>query len=301
MRSLASAFGLGAILIGTLTAGCTDGSSARTPGASELPTAVSSTGEGNLVPVVSVGEFEIRYVLEASTVLSDGVPVEVPLGTSWGERVPDGREVRAGDYVGTTTLRPDVQTELEGSSHSSDRVRLSSLEMGVGDVSAPIDGVVSSDGTSLRIDSGGIEAVAMLTGMQSLRLASLPISGSVTVETTLGQRLIACDALWVTQPDAGLGLVDYGLHCRIPSYIETSANLRATIEVVSDKIVSATLVPNVAVGASRNGSFVCLEREAGGSVQREVDLGPSDGVMRVITSDLDSGLRLHIPDGTTCG
>lgn len=251
-------------------------------------------------------DFQLSYQLEGSTSQSSGVPLIPSAGLRWSRTLPDGSVVRQDEVVGTWAVDPDYKAELTMSAATSrvDADRLKSLGAHAGDVLSPVPGAVRVSADLVSVLTKGIDVVVVLTGIQELRLSSLTISGQATVETVAGQRTVSCQALWTeddvtTDPaatDTGDG-ISAQLRCRLPQVVETVPGLRAQLHVTSATIAGALVVPDTMLGYDQTGYTVTL-RQDGRNITVPVDVGPSDGVVRVVTTDLPVGAVL-VPPSTT--
>lgn len=301
MRSATKRVAAGLLVGCVLTAGCERGVDRQYEGGAPANNVEGeSVATSDTLPQVKEDDFSINFVLEAQTNPSTGVPIRLPEGLEWSEQLPVDSRVASGDELGVSAVAPSIAASLNASPNSVDKARLAELNGTVGPIIAPIDGTIGASGDTIAILDEGMDAIAQITGMQALRLSSLPIAGTATLETTLGQRSVDCSAVWLSEPSGESAETGYSLHCRIPSYVEVPAFIRATVQVDSEVVEDAKLVPSVAIGVSDTGHFVCLLDDAGAPRLAEVQLGPSDGVTRVVTSELATGAELSIPIGSGC-
>ena len=214
-----------------------------------------------------------------------------------------GAEVEAGQVVGTVRIVPEVKDRLSRSDTGPDRSRLAELEFIAGrEVVAPVAGQVHDTPQGVMLSSTGLDVRVPLSPLQQLRLRNLDLEAMATVETTVGQRRFSCDATWspaVVPPPrdsasvAEGGDVDAGgeLFCRLPPQAETAPGLRATLEVRSRPLSDVLLIPNIFIGYELDEYTVVVETRDGVSTEL-VDVGPTDGVVRVVLSDLPEGATL---------
>ncbi len=246
-------------------------------------------------------DFTVAYLLEGVTRDSSSVALRVPASYAFKPSLPAGERVAAGDLVGKLQLRPDVKSALEARAASSrlDAAELERLLAKEGSVSAPIAGTISDGTEGASIEAAGVDVIVQLSPIQALRYESLTFVGTTTVETVVGTREIECSAISVL-PDQesadGRGEVGAELRCRLPLGVETTAGLRAQLKLVSEVIPDAIAVPNeylsydpIADGYTL--TYVDGDRE----MTLSVDLGPSDGVQRVVLTDVPTGVRLVRP------
>ena len=145
----------------------------------------------------------------------------------------------------------------------------------------------------------GVDVVVDLLPIQYLRYQSLEFSGWASIETLVGERRVACAAVWV-QPSAGktAGVdVPYELHCRLPSYVETAAGLRSSLELRSAVYADVVVIPNIYVGydPSTDGYYIRVIQD-GEVLSLPITVGVTDGVVRVVTSDVPEGATLVRPN-----
>ena len=243
-------------------------------------------------------DLQVRYVLEG--VSQESSVVEV----LWNPQlafVPSlqageaGGEVRAGEALGRSEITPDLLRTLKlgartSSIDASELAQLRSLE---GRVVAPVDGVLALEGERPVIRAPGIDVVTRLLPLQYLRYRSIPFSGRASIETVIGQRSVPCAALWVRISDAE---APYELHCRLPAYVETAAGLRARIVLTSRTYRDVVVVPNLSVGydPKHDGYYVNVV-DNDGVRKVPITVGITDGVVRVVTSELPVGATLAPP------
>lgn len=284
-----------------LLAGCSG------PGPDIAPTASATQAPTDvvdpLIPVVRSADFQLAYRLDGTTQRSDGVTVPVAPGLQIQTTVATGTLVNSGDIIGKTLIDPAVKAALISRSATNriDRARLAELETLVGDAVAPDHGTVAIDPAGhVVIASPGIDVVAPLTPLQVLRLSSIAVAAEATVETVVGQRTVPCEATWIvaeaapSSVSASNGEETASLHCRLDPSVETVASLRAGLRVTSALIVGATVVPNSALRIEPSGYFVTIV-ENGQTRDVPVDVTYTDGVVRVVTTDLPIGAELVPP------
>jgi hypothetical protein len=248
---------------------------------------------------VAVRDFQIDYNLDASTRGSEVVVLTAPFGAVLVPVAEPGEVVTAGAVVARTQVDKGYRIELErlASTNRIDAAILRELDLLPGDVKAPITGVFEADGEGLRIASRGIDVVTGLTGVQALRLGSIALTGVASVETVVGQRQVECAAVSVV-----LGVANAEsdrvaeLRCRLPRTVETAAGLRARLHVLGPLFAGATVVPNSAIGTD-DGGYVVTILVDGVKETVPIDVGPSDGVVRVVMTSLPDGAEIVPPVG----
>lgn len=283
-------------------------------GSAERPSGPALDSAAATVPVeapaadsvaVRRGDFRISLTLAGSVVAGDSVPVVPARGLRVTDAVKDGVRVRAGQPVGDIRVDPDLAHQLEAGGSGPDRSRLALLRVREGRAVAPVAGVVASTDASagqLVIDAPGLDVVAPVSPVQALRLDLIPFTASVQVETTLGQRAFDCERAWIdtpvdlgSDPAAGSGPQ---LRCRLPQRAETGDGLPAQLRVTSETLSDVLLVPNVFVGYDEAAdAYEVTVRDRGKKSTVPVTVGPTDGVVRVITSELPVGAELVLPQG----
>lgn len=287
---VAGLLGLAAV---ALVSACSPTDDQPSPGSSETP-----SGTESLPPaaqsVVLQQDFQIAYELEGITVASTEVPVPTGTGLRWEVLPADGTRVGHGDVLGSQVVDPDYLADLTASAVSSriDAARLAALPPGAVDVVAPIAGVGRVREESLVVEASGYDVVVPITGIQHLRMSSLDLSATAHVETVTGRRTVPCQALWTTERAEG----DSGaeLRCRLPRTVETAGDLRAFLSVASATIDDAILVPEIMLGYDSDGYTVTI-RVNGSEETIPVDVGPGDGVLRVVLTALPVGAELVRP------
>ncbi|MFV0634277.1 hypothetical protein [Demequina sp.] len=293
MRSLRVSAAVGA---GLLLGGCTGtDSSVIDDGADAAPSVTTPAPGDATTRTVYQRDFSLSYKLEAVTATSDGVVIVLAQGLEW-EAIPEATHVTAGQTIGSTQVDSQAREQLEGAEEGVRiaAAQLAALESEAGAVTAPASGPLTADEAGATIAVSGVDVTVELTGIQRLRLESMAIHGTASVETVVGQRDIACAALWVedaSDVDGAAGT----LHCRLPATTQTVAGLRATLKLDSDVIEDALVVPDSALGMDDDGYTLTLMDDGDEEVV-PVDVGPSDGVMRVILTDVPVGATVIPPD-----
>lgn len=279
----------GLALVLALLAACTSPQQPRGPSG---PSPTGTRGISDTSAVVRRVDLRVRYVLEGVSEESSGVQV------LWDRRfafVPSprvGTQVTAGQPLGRSRVAPELDRTLEARARTSsiDASALDQLRSLEGRILAPIDGILALDGGRPVIRAPGIDVVAELLPLQYLRYRTMLFSGVASIETIIGQRSVPCAALWV---EISAGGTAYQLRCRLPAYVETAAGLRARLILTSKVYRDVVVVPNFYVGYDRkhDGYYVNIIEDG---VERRVPItvGITDGVVRVVTSDLPVGATL---------
>lgn len=260
-----------------------------------------SDDETSSGPVVARRDFQIQYRLEGRTAPSERVGLVSNQRLTLEPSVANGDTIAAGQLVGGASIDPDVLAELRGRAEVSNidagqLERLSGLE---GDVVSPVAGVF--DAANASIVRAGIDVAVDLSPVQALRYESLRFTGKASVETIAGQREIACEAVWL-EP-AAPGDADWGsggsgrrLRCRLPAFVETAPGIPATLTLLSELLPDAVVVPNVFVGydGASDTYYVNVWRDGTDAepTRFDVTVGVTDGVVRVVTSELPVGAAL---------
>lgn len=244
------------------------------------------------------GDFSIDYLLEGMTTESEGVALVSGRSYHLSTDTASGAEVEAGARLGVSRVLPEVLESL-GSRAVTSRIDASErarLLDGEGTVTAPVSGTFRREGRRAWIESTGIDVVVELSPIQALRYESLALTGEAVVETVVGRRTVPCVALsassGTTQDvDTGTGTASSQIACRLPLGIETTAGLRAQLALASPTLTDVVTVPNDFLHYDdASDGYVVWTQTDGAVVPVEVDLGPSDGVRRVVTTELPEGL-----------
>lgn len=291
---------IGAVAAALSVAGCTSNTTApgQTTGAA-AETDSSQTPEEVPVPVVARRDFQIAYQLDGATEASLQVPISPPVGMVWVSYADAGTEVSAGDRIGQWDVNPSYRAALAVSAKTSrvDAARLAHLGDAPNTVNAPIAGMVHvAESDDVSVAAPGMDVVVPITGIQQLRLSSVSIDASASVETVVGQRTIPCVDVWIGNAPSDAEGVDASgsLRCRLPQIVETAPQLRATLHVTSQAIKDSIVVPDVMLGQDATG-YVVTVIEDGKKTTVPVEVGPSDGVVRVITSKIPLGAMIVPP------
>jgi hypothetical protein len=236
--------------------------------------------------VVRRTDLRMRFVLEGVSEESSAVePVWNP-ALVFVPALPSGTRVRAGEAIGRSRIAPGIRQGLV----AGELAQLRSLQ---GQIRSPVDGLLTLEDGRPVIRARGIDVVVPLLPIQYLRYRSVPFSGQATIETIVGQRSVPCTALWVA---VAAGQAPYQLHCRLPSSVETAAGLRAQVVLTSQTFRDVLVVPNIYVGYdhAHDGYYVRI-LEGGRERRVPITVGITDGVVRVVTSDLPVGATLLPP------
>ncbi|WP_148076660.1 hypothetical protein [Cellulomonas sp. PhB150] len=268
------------------------------------PTAGSSSDaadpESSETAEVRVVDFQMTYQLDGKSVSSEAVGLLSDPNLELKDAPADGTSVDEGDMLGRLRASPEVLSALDTGSRRSrldaqDAARLRSLAR---PLKSPVAGIFKQRGGQYVVANTGVDVVIQLSPIQELRYRSTPFEGRATIETVVGVRTVKCDAIWIDTTASTGGADDDGggghaLHCRLPRQTETTAGLRAQLELKSVVIPEATVVPNITLSydSGSDGYFVTLE-DAEGRHEVAVDVGPTDGVVRVITSKLPAGAAI---------
>lgn len=275
--------------------------SAGVPGPSEEATsngAEDVPGAGENV-TVRRADLSLNYTLDATTAEGSRIGL-VPNDRL--ELVPASRQVdrrvRQGELLGRLRVKQSVLASLAAlgsGAAASERASLRSQERSL---VAPVDGSVHGSGSDPTIEAPGIDVVATLSPIQYLRYLSLPFEASAHVETVLGPVTVRCLALWSTPSVEATNEAAASLHCRLPGHVETAPGLRSTLEITSTTVKDALLVPNLYIGYDEAADQYFVTTTQRGTDRRVlVQVGPSDGVVRVVRGDLQPGDVLARADG----
>lgn len=298
----------GALIIGLLTMLTACSRSATSVG--EFPASSTSPGHSTDGAVVRRTDFGVRYKLDGVTEASSAVrlgwnrQLEVQLSVETGSTLVED------ERVGVEVVPRSVEAALEAEGGSIGPARLAQLQTMEGPIVAPVSGVLTTDGDTPVIESDGIDVVSELSPIQDLRYQSLTFTGRAVVETVLGPREVECAALWLSAQDAppsgddplvpaASSIISPTVHCRLPFFVETVAGLRAQLILDSETIDDVIVVPVPYVGydAEFDGYYVRVVDDQGAVTPIPVTVGVTDGVIRVITSELPIGASLVLPEG----
>jgi len=253
--------------------------------------------------VIRRSDFQVTYRLDGLSVSSEFVGLLSNPQLSFIPSVAADSRVTRGQELGVTVVDPEVVAALQASSTTSrnDAARLSQLRSLEGPVLAPVGGVFSMVGSSPVVHSPGIDVVVGLSPIQGLRYRSLVFSGRATIDTVLGQRQVACEGIWTVETDPAQGSGDeFGgpeLRCRLPGYLETAPGLRAQVNLESERFRDVIVIPNIYIRYDPGSDgYVIRVMESGNVVTIPVTVGVTDGVVRVITSDVPVGAVLVPPE-----
>ena len=263
-------------------AGCTQGTPPSVT-ASAGPAAAVTTERYTVRPRTVT----ITYTLDGKSVTSSAVGLESPPNTIRTLTVRNNETVTAGQVVATYKPDPDTVATLRDASASSTVAasQLFALLQRSGTLRAPTSGAVRVTAVNIEIRSLGLDAVVVLTPLQGLRFAGMPFIASATIETVFGSRTFTCSTLWRQHDNDGMTL-----HCRIPADVETAAGLPLTMVLSSIPTKGVVAVPAMYVGIDKSGqNYLVNVVTARGTETRKVVVGPTDGVLRIITSGLRAG------------
>lgn len=290
-----------------LLTSCTTGSDDEAP-PSGSPSAQASVATADESAVrVRRADFAVTYRLDGTSVASEAVGLSSHPQLRLDASVPSGSTVERGQRVGTLQVDPEVAALLQVSAeHSSiDAGRLAQLRAMQGPADAPVSGVLKTAPPAV-VEAPGVDVAVGLTPVQTLRYQALQFTGRAVVETVMGSREVPCTAVWVSDPtvapqpsadpaDTGSEQVST-LHCRLPRQVETAAGLRARLILTSRALPDVLVVPNLFIGyAAERDSYYVTVRERGRTRTLDVTVGPTGGVLRVITSPLPVGPPLVMP------
>lgn len=284
------------LLAAALLCACTGQESANpvsTP--SETPESSESAATG---ATVMRRDFQISYQLDATTVAATSVPLRPPNGMRW-ERLADaGTIVQPGEAVGEVAVDPTYRAALEASAKANrvDAARLAHLnQQPQRTITAPVSGTIALNEGSLSLTAPGVVVTVPLTGIQQLRMDSVDLSATASVETIAGRRTVACAYLWIDALTSNADGNAASLNCRLPQVVETVGGLRAQLHVTSPVIKDAVVVPEAMLGQDDSGYTVTVVQDGKPAVIG-VDVGPGNGVVRVITSQLPVGAEIVRPN-----
>ncbi|RLK47720.1 efflux RND transporter periplasmic adaptor subunit [Microbacterium telephonicum] len=174
------------------------------------------------------------------------------------------------------------------------------------DVTAPEAGEVASfelvKGQSVSLGSevatltpARFHLVGTVDPVLLYRLAGAPTDGQVTIQG--GPAPFTCTGLNVQVSDDGATSVV----CAVPTDQQVFAGLKATLAVTVGSVEDALVVPTTAVTGGAGSGIVWIDTD-GGTEERKVELGVTDGTLVQVVSGLAEGdvVRQYVP-GTTAG
>jgi hypothetical protein len=288
-----------ASLVAVLSLGCSSSSSGSGNDASQTDAQVAQNPEDERV-VIRRADFQINYRLEGISQNSGFIGLMSNPNLSFARAGGDeSAKVSAGTTVGRAVVDEQIRDALEAGASTStlDQAQLDQLERLQGPISTPVGGVLSLRAGLPIVRTPGVDVVVPLTPIQFLRYQSLRFNGRATIETVIGERQVACEAVWIEPTDLESTVSGFEssseLHCRLPRYVETAAGLRAQISLSSERYRDVVLVPNVFVGYDKatDGYFINVI-EIRQTERVPVVVGVTDGVVRVITSKVPVGATL---------
>ena len=148
----------------------------------------------------------MTYRLDAVVAASDGVDLEVPTGMSFRPAPGADGEVAGGQTLGELRVDPANEAQLGGAEGTVAASRLGVLRGRTGEVVAPVAGVAEIDEDGRRIARTGLDVVADLSPLQTLRYEGMAFAGAADVETLASPKLtdvIAVPYLFVGLDAAG--------------------------------------------------------------------------------------------------
>lgn len=280
----------------SLLAGCSAGVS----GPAEQP-AASRPGPTDPVggPTVRRGDLELEYTLDAATARGSRIGIVPHDRLEFVASRPGGpRHVEKGDRIGRLRVTADALSSLSTAGDGAAASEIASLRSQERTVDAPVSGTLRPSGTAPSLEAPGIDVVAPLSPIQYLRYLSVPFTGSAHVETVLGPMTVDCAALWSVPGAEVSNDTAAELRCRLPSQVETAPGLRATVTISSHTIRDVLLVPNLYIGYDDATDRYFVEVTRGGEPTRVfVQVGPSDGVVRVVRGEVEAGEHLSATGG----
>ena len=249
--------------------------------------------------IIRRADFQIDYRLEGISKNSGFIGLMSNPNLSFVPTRGLNSKVSAGTTVGRAIVDEQVRNALEAGAATStlDKAQLDQLKRLEGPVSTPVGGVLGLNAGLPIVRTPGVDVVVPLTPIQFLRYQSLRFSGRATIETVVGERQVACESVWIELTNLASTTSGFEssseLHCRLPRYVETAAGLRAQISLTSERFRDVVLVPNVFVGYDKATDGYFINVIEGGQTKRvPVVVGVTDGVVRVITSEVPVGAAL---------
>jgi len=283
----------------------------------------------------AAGTITNTIAIKASVVADAAVPVKATLaGTVTRLVAADGQHVDAGAAVlvisletpvdPTVTTNPDTgeQTTTE---HPPTVKKVTVTAPVAGTLSLPTlkDQLVSVGDAVATINPGTLSVTGTLTADQQYRLLGAPTEAAVTLKggpapfTCTGLRVGATAPGTPTTPtDPGVGTGSGGagtsagagvVTCAIPAGVTAFAGLGADISITNGDVKDATVIPVTAVQGTFQSGNVWVVTPDGGSEERPVTLGLTDGENIQVVGGLAVGdvILQYVPvvstDGSDCG
>lgn len=242
---------------------------------------------------VRPGVFDVAYRLDGSVSAGTSVGIDIPSGTHLEPSIASGSRAQTGQSLGELRAADSGDGATEGTVARSQRELVAAR---LRSVAAPVAGRATVSETSARVEKNGLEVVVPLKPLQELRYRGAAFTGQATVETVLGQRTSPCVAVWIETSDAqpepaeGPAAAGASIRCRLAADIETAAGLPAVLALRSERLEGVLAVPLIYIGLDQTGeNYVVSAQEGTTWVERQVVVGATDGVRRVVTSGLAPG------------
>lgn len=291
MRRAARGIGLASALsLICVVVACTGPAVGPTAPIDSSSTISPTQGETGRDLTVEAGAFSVTYRLDGAVIDSRRVGVEVPIGMVF-QSTNSGR-VAAGAVVGRLSTESRNAAMLASTRGTVAASRLAMLREHIGEVRAPVAGRLLL-GEKPGIARDGLDVVATLSPVQTLRYQGIRFSGAADVETVVGQRRVPCRAIWLTEGGGSRG--GSRVHCRLPDNVETVAGIPAVMTLSAPEVTGAIVVPHIYVGLDSSGSNYIVRKVEGDSVvERPVVVSVTDGVRRVIRSGVEVGDVLQV-------
>lgn len=301
MAQLAAASSL-VLAVGCTTESAQGGAGPFTPGSAPQASASGPTASlGPGVPQVTQGDFVARFRLEGQSEASRTVRISWPPFMSAADVTRAGT-AQKGKPLGTLTL---------ASKGKMSRLFAAQWE---GKMLAPASGTFVATDRRVDIESIGLDFVASLTPVQALRLRGQRFAGTVQIETSLGESVVPCDAVWLTgliespseesppasprQNATDSEIVDpptLAVRCRLPQNIDTMPGIRGTLTLTSPTIRNALIVPAAAVQFDPKTTEYFVKVDSNGSSRNvTVTTGPTNGAQRLVEGELTPGQVLLV-------
>lgn len=238
---------------------------------------------------LSTRDFQIVMTLDATTEVSAGIQLVPDSRFELSTKKATGSKIKAEQRIGKLKINAQLLDSLKTQSKTStiEADRLAKLQALEGDVLAPVAGVLDISTPTAILQTPGTNAASDLTPNQRLRTMGEQFTGEATVETIIGKRTVPCVSIWT---------VESKLQCRLPAYIETAPGLRASVTVKSLTIPGALVVPNTYLYYSNETANYMVNLILDGTTTpTPVTIGPTDGIVTVITSQLTPGTQVATP------
>jgi hypothetical protein len=290
-------------------AGCTSGSD----GAVAVPTVAATSGlQDSPRAVLRTEDFAISFKVsgESENSADVGLQINPQMQLVRASGLGKSSRVAKGADLGNLEVVPATRQALEGGASGSgmDRSELAQLTALERPVPAPVAGTLKVTARRSSIAVPGLDVTAPLTPLQVLRFDAVPFTGVASIDSVVGQRTVACAAVWIEalgDGSSGSGSSSSAadgspaaatVHCRLPAFVETAPGIRGDLTLTSRIVKDATVVPDIYLDYDAKSDGYAVTVASGGTRRTyPVETGPTDGVLRVVTTKAPLGAQLVMP------